>query len=126
MLPAYQVVGLTKVLTATSSSSGTSFTPAECNAAFSGTRGPYYLKITNGSATDNVFFVTSDAAGPTAVIPTGGTAGSTAIPAYGEIIVQIAGAGGLIPVVPVYVAVIAASSSPVYITPVLLTAFVGP
>ena len=125
MLPAYQVVGLTKVLTATTSSSGTSFTPAECNAAFSGTRGPYYLKITNGSADQNVFFVTG-ATAPTAVIPTGVTAGSTPIPAYGEIIVQIAGAGGLIPVVPVYVAVVAASSTPVYITPVLLTAFVGP
>jgi len=125
MLPAYQVVGLTKALTATATSSGTSFTPAECNAAFSGTRGPYYLKITNGSADQNVFFVT-DVTAPTAVIPTVGTPGSTPIPAYGEIIVQVAGAGGLLPQVPVYVAVVAASSSPVYITPVLLAAFVGP
>tara|TARA_R110000868_G_C10905598_1_gene764597 strand:+ start:147 stop:524 length:378 start_codon:yes stop_codon:yes gene_type:complete len=125
MLPAYQVVGLTKALTATATSSGTSFTPAECNAAFSGTRGPYYLKITNGSAADNIFFVT-DTTAPTAVIPTAGTPGSCAIPAYGEVIVQIAGAGGLLPVVPVYIAVVAANSSPVYVTPVLLAAFVGP
>jgi hypothetical protein len=73
-----------------------------------------------------VFFVTSDEAGPTATIPTVGTPGSAAIPAYGEIIVQIAGAGGLLPVVPVYIAVVAANSSPVYVTPVLLAAFVGP
>ena len=125
MLPAYQVIGQTKALTATSTSSSVSFTPAECNAAFSGTRGPYYLKITNGSANDNVFYVT-DQTEPTATIPTLGVPGSVPIPAYGEIIVQIAGAGGLLPVETVYIAVAAAAESQVYVTPVLLAAFVGP
>lgn len=115
---AYQVTGLTKVVTATATSSQINFTPAEVASSFSGQSGPVYLKITNGSAADNIYFKTGLTA-QTAVIPTGGTPGSTCIPAYAEVIVQVAAGDGLSPAT-IYVACVAATSSPVYITPVTL------
>jgi hypothetical protein len=115
---AYQVTGLTKVVTATSSSSSVNFTPAEVNASFSGQSGPVYVKITNGSSADNIYFKTGLTA-QTAIIPVNGTPGSTCIPAYAEVIVQVAAGDGLSPAT-VYVACIATTSSPVYITPVTL------
>ena len=114
----YQVTGLTKVVTATSTSSEISFTPAEVNASFSGQSGPVFFKISNGSAADNVYFKTG-LNSQTAVIPTAGTPGSTCIPAYAEIIVQVAAGDGLSPAT-IYCACVANSSSPVYITPVTL------
>jgi len=115
---AYQVTGLTHLVTATSESSEINITPGEAGFGFNGQPGPYYLKITNGSASENVYFVTGTTS-QTAVIPTGDgeDAGSTPIPAYGEIIVQVASAESA--PATIYVACIAASSSPVYITPVL-------
>jgi len=118
-LPAFQVTGLTHKVTATSSSSEINITVAEAGVAFNGQTGPYYLKITNGSAEQNIYFATGTTT-QTAVIPTGdgASAGSCCIPAYGEVIVQVAGTGA--PATTIYVACIAASSSPVFITPVLL------
>jgi hypothetical protein len=116
---AFQVTGLTHLVTATASSSEINITTGEASVGFNGQIGPYYLKITNGSASENVFFKTGTTS-QTAVIPTGegANAGSTPIPAYGEVIVQVAGTGA--PATTIYVACVAASSSPVYITPVLL------
>lgn len=113
----YQVTGLTHLVTATSTSSEINITPTEAGTGFSGQNGPYFLKITNGSASENVYFKTG-LTSQTAVIPTGDgvLAGSTPIPAYGEIIVQVA-AQSSAPAT-IYVACVAASSSPVYITPV--------
>jgi hypothetical protein len=79
---AYQVVGATHRITATATSSQITITPAETQFSFSGVTGPIYLKITNGSASDNVYFATG-LTSQTAVIPTGDGAnvGSTPIPA---------------------------------------------
>jgi len=119
IVPTYQVTGLTHLVTATSSSSEINITTGEASVGFNGQPGPYYLKITNGSASENVYFVTGTTS-QTAVIPTGDgeDAGSTPIPAYGEVIVQVAEPS--LPAVTIYVACIAANSSPVFITPVLL------
>lgn len=118
---AYQVTGLTHKVTATSTSSEINITPAEASVNFAGQGGPVYLKITNGSATENIYFQTG-LTSQTAVIPTGdgANAGSCVIPAYAEVIVQVA-ATSAIPAT-VYVAAVAASSSPVFITPVTLAA----
>jgi len=117
---AYQVTGLTHKITATSTSSEINITPTEAGANFAGQGGPYYLKITNGSATENIYFVTGTTS-QTATIPTGDgvLAGSTPIPAYGEVIVQVN--NNTTPPATIYVAAIAASSSPVFITPVATT-----
>ena len=116
---AYQVTGLTHKVTATSTSSEINVTPAEASINFAGQTGPVYLKITNGSASENVYFKTGTTS-QTAVIPTGdgASAGSTPIPAYAEVIVQVAPTSGETSTV--YVACIAAASSPVFITPVTL------
>jgi len=116
---AYQVCGLTHLVTATSTSSEINITPAEAGVSFSGQTGPLFFKITNGSASENIYFKTGTTS-QTAVIPTGDgvLAGSTPIPAYGEVIVQVA-ADQTIPASTIYVACVAASSSPVYITPVV-------
>jgi hypothetical protein len=113
----YQVTGLTHLVTATSTSSEINITPTEAGSGFSGQVGPYFLKITNGSASENIYFATG-LTSQTAVIPTGDgvLAGSTPIPAYGEIIVQVASTSAS--PATIYVAAIAASSSPVYITAV--------
>jgi len=113
----YQVTGLTHLVTATSTSSEINITPTEAGTGFSGQTGPYFLKITNGSASENIYFKTGLTT-QTAVIPTGDgvLAGSTPIPAYGEVIVQVAPTSAS--PATIYVAAIAASSSPVYITPV--------
>jgi hypothetical protein len=114
----YQVTGLTHKITATASSSEINITPEEAGFAFGGQPGPYFLKITNGSSSENIYFSTGTTT-QTAVIPTGdgASAGSCVIPAYAEVIVQVA-ANPSTPVT-IYVAAIAASSSPVFITPVI-------
>jgi hypothetical protein len=116
---AFQVTGLTHKVTATSSTSEINITTGEASVGFNGQPGPYYLKITNGSASENIYFSTGTTS-QTAVIPTGdgANAGSCSIPAYGEVIVQVAGTSS--PATTIYVACIAAASSPVFITPVLL------
>jgi len=116
---AYQVTGLTHKITATSTSSEINITPTEAGTGFSGQSGPYYLKITNGSVDQNVFFKTG-LTSQTAVIPTGdgALAGSTPIPAFAEIIVQVAATSNS--PATIYVAAVAAVSSPVFITPVAL------
>jgi hypothetical protein len=118
-MQAYQVTGPTHKVTATSSSSSINITPTEAGTSFSGAGGPYFLKITNGSATENIYFATGTA-NLTATIPTGegANAGSCVIPAYAEVIVQV-NQNTTTPAT-IYVAAIAASSSPVYITPVAL------
>jgi len=116
---AYQVTGLTHLVTATSSSSSINVTPTEAGFSFAGQRGPVFLKITNGSATENIYFNTGTA-NVTATIPTGdgANAGSCVVPAYAEVIVQVASQS--IPPATIFVASVAANSSPVYITPVTL------
>jgi hypothetical protein len=117
MINAYQVTGLTHKITATSSSSEINVTPAEAGTNFAGQGGPYFLKITNGSSSENIYFATGTTS-QTAVIPTGdgASAGSCVIPAYAEIIVQVENSNNTPQTI--YVAAIAASSSPVFITPV--------
>jgi len=117
MINAYQVTGLTHKITATSSSSEINITPTEAGFSFSGKPGPFFLKITNGSASENIYFKTG-LTSQTAVIPTGDgvLAGSTPIPAYAEIIVQVENPNDAPQTI--YVAAIAAASSPVFITPV--------
>jgi len=121
MINAYQVTGLTHKVTATAVSSEINVTPTEAGVNFSGQGGPVYLKITNGSASENVYFVTGTTS-QTAVIPTGDgvLAGSTPIPAYAEVIVQVASTSTS--PATVYVACAAAASSPVFITPVTIVA----
>jgi hypothetical protein len=116
---AYQVTGLTHKVTATATSSQIDITPTEAGVSFSGATGPYYLKITNGSSSENVYFSTG-LTSQTAKIPTGdgANAGSCVIPAYAEVIVQVA--NNTNSPATIYVAAIAASSSPVYITPVAI------
>jgi len=114
---AYQVTGLTHKITATSTSSEINITPTEAGTNFAGQGGPYYFKITNGSSSENVYFATG-LTSQTAVIPTGdgASAGSCVIPAYAEVIVQVA--NNTTTPATIYVAAIAASSSPVFVTPV--------
>lgn len=116
---AYQVTGLTHLVTATAVSSEINVTPTEASVNFSGQGGPIYLKITNGSQSENVYFKTGTTS-QTAVIPTGDgvLAGSTVIPAYAEVIVQVAPTSAAPQTI--YVACVALNSSPVYITPVTL------
>jgi len=117
MINAYQVTGLTSLITATSSSSEINITPTEAGFSFSGKGGPFFLKITNGSSDQNVYFKTG-LTSQTAVIPTGdgAFAGSTPIPAYAEVIVQVENPADT--PATIYVACVAAASSPVFITPV--------
>jgi hypothetical protein len=121
MVQTYQVTGLTHKVTATSTSSEINITPTEAGFSFSGQPGPVYLKITNGSVSENVYFSTG-LTSQTAVIPTGdgANAGSCVIPAYAEVIVQVASQSSS--PATIYVACVAASSSPVFITPVTLAA----
>ena len=114
---AYQITGQTKVLAATTSSSVISISPGEAGIAFNGQTGPLFLKITNGSGSDNVFFETSKTT-TTATKPAVGTPGSCPIPAYGEVIVQV-GDGPSVPPVTIYIAAVADSSATVYVTPIL-------
>jgi hypothetical protein len=120
MLPVYQVCGLTHKITATSTSSEINITPTEAGISFTGQTGPLFFKITNGSSSENIYFKTGTTS-QTAVIPTGDgvLAGSTPVPAYAEVIVQVA-ADQSVPSATIYVAAVAASSSPVFITPVVL------
>lgn len=118
-IQAYQVTGLTHKVTATAVSSETNITPTEASVNFSGQGGPVFLKITNGSSSENVYFQTGTTS-QTATIPTGdgASAGSCVIPAYAEVIVQVASTSAA--PATVYVACVAAASSPVFITPVTL------
>jgi hypothetical protein len=118
-ITAYQVTGLTHKITATASSSEINVTPTEAGFNFAGQGGPVFLKITNGSSAENVYFSTGLTT-QTAVIPTGdgASAGSCVIPAYAEVIVQVASQSNT--PATIYVACIAAASSPVFITPVTL------
>ena len=118
-IQAYQVTGLTHKVTATASSSEINVTPTEAGFNFAGQGGPVFLKITNGSSSENVYFSTGLTT-QTAVIPTGdgANAGSCVIPAYAEVIVQVASQSNT--PATVYVACVAAASSPVFITPVTL------
>lgn len=118
-IQSYQVTGPTHLVTATSSSSSINVTPTEAGTSFSGAGGPYFLKITNGSASENIYFATGTA-NLTATIPTGDGAnvGSCVIPAYAEVIVQV-NQNTTTPTT-IYVACVAANSSPVYITPVAI------
>jgi hypothetical protein len=119
-IQSYQVTGLTHLVTATSTSSSINVTPTEANVNFAGQGGPIFLKITNGSASENIYFATGTA-NVTATIPTGegANAGSCVIPAYAEVIVQVAPQSST--PTTIYVASVAANSSPVYITPVAIT-----
>jgi hypothetical protein len=112
---AYQVTGNTQLVTATSTSSEIAITPTIAGRNFAGQAGPVFLKITNGSNSENVYFSTGTTT-QTAVIPTGAgaNAGSCVIPAYAEVIIQVACTCGQT----IYVACVAANSSPVFITPV--------
>jgi hypothetical protein len=116
---AYQVTGLTHKVTATSTSSSINITPTEAGTTFTGAGGPYFLKITNGSASENIYFSTG-LANVTATIPTGegANAGSCVIPAYAEVIVQVENTND-VPAT-IFVAAVAANSSPVFITPVAI------
>jgi len=116
-ITAYQVTGLTHKITATATSSQIEITPTEAGFSFSGDSGPNFLKITNGSSTDNIYFSTG-LTSQTAVIPTGdgASAGSCVIPAYAEVIVQVTNPASS--PAAIYVAAIAANSSPVFVTPV--------
>jgi len=120
-ISAYQVTGVTHKITATSTSAQISITPSEAGIGFSGQTGPYFLKITNGSVDQNIYFsvgLTSQ----TAVIPTGDgvLAGSTPIPAFAEVIIQVAPQSAA--PAEIFVAAVASSSSPVFITPVAVVA----
>ena len=116
---AYQVTGLTHKVTATAVSSEINVTPTEAGVNFAGQGGPIFLKITNGSASENIYFATGTTS-QTAVIPTGdgASAGSCVIPAYAEVIVQVASQSAA--PTTIYVACVAAASSPVFITPVTI------
>jgi len=116
-ITSYQVTGLTHKITATATSSEINVTPTEAGTNFAGQAGPYFLKITNGSSSDNIYFSTG-LTSQTAVIPTGdgASAGSCVIPAYAEVIVQVANPNNT--PATIYVAAVAANSSPVFVTPV--------
>jgi len=116
---AYQVTGLTHKITATSTSSEINITPTEAGIGFSGQTGPYFLKITNGSSSENIYFAVGTST-QTATIPTGdgANAGSCVIPSYAEVIVQVAPTSSS--PATIYVAAVAASSSPVFVTPVAI------
>jgi hypothetical protein len=116
-ITAYQVTGSTHLITATSTSSEINITPAEAGTNFAGQAGTYYLKITNGSNTENIYFSTGLTT-QTAVIPTGDgeDVGSCVIPAYAEVIVKVENTNNS--PATIYVAAIAANSSPVYVTPI--------
>ncbi len=118
-IQAYQVTGLTHLVSANSTSSSINITPTEAGFGFGGQPGPYFLKITNGSASENIYFATGTA-NLTATIPTGegANAGSCVIPAYAEVIVQVAATPST--PVTIYVAAVAANASPVFITPVTI------
>jgi hypothetical protein len=115
----YQVTGPTYLITATSTSSQINITPAEAGVSFTGKGGPFFLKITNGSSSENIYFSTGLTT-QTAVIPTGDgvLAGSCVIPAYAEVIVQVENPNDS--PATIYVAAVASSSSPVFITPVAI------
>ena len=118
MTTPYIVAGPTVALTATATSSGSSITPANASQGQDGANGPAYLKVVNTSATVPVFFRVGTTA-PTAVIPVTATnTGSNCIgPGQTEIIkVGIAGQ----PAEEIFFAVVAASSTAVYVTPVTL------
>jgi len=118
MTTAYLVAGPTVALTATATSSGSSITPANGSQGIDGANGPSYLKVVNTSATEPVFFRTGTTA-PTAVIPVTATnTGSNCI-GPGETAFLKVNDAGQAPV-EIFFAVVAASSTAVYVTPVTL------
>lgn len=113
---AYIVAGATVALTATAASSGSSIAPADANSGQDGSNGPNFLKVTNTSATEPVFFRVGTTA-PTAVIPVTATnTGSNCIAPGTTEYIKV-NTGGQAPV-EIFFAVIAASSTAVYVTPV--------
>jgi hypothetical protein len=112
------VSGPTVALTATATSSGSSITPANASQSPAGGDGPSYLRVVNTSATEPVFFRTGTTA-PTAVIPVTATnTGSTCIAPGATEYFKVGTAGQ--PTVEIFFAVVAASSTAVYVTPVAL------
>lgn len=118
MINAYQVIGNTIRINA-------NVTPGTANIApfsggFTGTTGPVFVKVdnTNGGAVD--VFLNSSTTNPnvTATIATVGTPGTGVTIQHGATeFIQVA--SGTVPAT-VYFAIAAASSVPVYITPVTL------
>lgn len=114
----YIVAGATVALTATATSSGSSIAPGAANSGVGGASGPTFLKVVNTSATEPVFF-SSGATAPTAVIPvTATTTGSNCIAPGATEFIQIATAGQA--PIEIFFAVVAATTSAVYVTPITL------
>lgn len=111
-MTAYIVAGPTVALTATSSSSGSSITPANANFGVDGANGPTVLKVVNTSATVPVFFKTATTA-PTAV-----TAVDNCIAPGATDFIQVSVPRQ--PAVEIFFAAVAATSTSVYVTPVTL------
>ena len=111
-MTAYIVAGATVALTATATSSGSSIAPAGANTGLGGANGPTFLKVVNTSATVPVFFETA-ATAPTAVDGV-----SNCIAPGATEFIQVATAGAAPSTV--YFAVVAASSTAVYVTPITL------
>ncbi len=117
-MSAYIVAGATVALTATASSSGSSITPAAASVGLDGANGPSFLKVVNTSATEPVFFRTG-ATAPTAVIPVTATnTGSNCIAPGTTEYIKVNAAGQ--PPVEIFFAVVAATSTAVYVTPITL------
>lgn len=115
---AYIVSGPTVALTATASSSGSSIAPDAANQGQDGSNGPNFLKVTNTSATEPVFFRVGTTA-PTAVVPVTATnTGSNCIGPGATEYIKVGTAGQ--PAVEIFFAVVAASSTAVYVTPVTI------
>jgi hypothetical protein len=117
-MTAYIVTGPTVALTATATSSGSSITPAEASQNTNGGNGPAFLKVVNTSATETVFFRTDQTA-PTAIIPVTATnPGNNSIGPGTTEFIKVNTTGQ--PPVEIFFAVVAASSTLVYVTPVNL------
>lgn len=111
-MTAYIVAGPTIEITATSSSSGGSITPAGANTGVGGNNGPTVFKVVNTSSSVPVFFKTA-ATAPTAV-----TLVDNCIAPGSTDFIQV-GVSGQAPAT-VFFAAVAASSTAVYVTPVTL------
>ena len=111
-MTAYIVLGSTVRLAATTSSTGTAISPAAANSGVGGATGPTFFKVVNTSTTVPVFFATG-ATAPTAV---SAQVGSNCIAPGATDFIQVGVAGQ--PAVEIFFAVVAASSTAVYVTPI--------